>query len=54
MRKINFAVFTLIGAIIVLLGARSGGMFIFVSGILGYYLSSSKNISIKSSKNTMK
>ena len=47
-RKINFAIFTLVGAIIVLLGARSGGMFIFVSGILGYYLSSSKNISIKS------
>lgn len=47
-KRINLFLFTTIGGVIILLGARSGGMFIVVSGIFGYYLSSGKKISIKS------
>lgn len=47
-KKICVIAFSAVGALIILLGARSGGMFIFVSGIFGYYLSLGKKISIKS------
>ena len=47
-KKISVFVFSAVGALMILLGARSGGMFIFVSGIFGYYLSLGKKISIKS------
>lgn len=47
---INVMVFVISGVILVILGARSGGMFMIVSGVFGYLLSKGKKIRFSSPK----
>lgn len=41
---INVIIFVFLGAALVVLGARSGGMFMIITGVLGYLLSKGKRI----------